>query len=758
MKLKKRILSVLLVLAVMVTFMPAVTLTANAASKKTSKKVYLVSSEKNEIGDNTKYTYNKKGFVTKAVSKYTSKDSDSDSVETVTTTYKYNKKNKITKKTTTDVNKVTTYKTNQTTGKATSESLGTVTTTTKDETVYTYKNGRAVKAVTTSTTVKSGSVKDVDVSLNLSDYTELSNGSYIAGFNERNADGSWNDEDSLANAYYYTGNIKAAESKGTRTTTYKDNGNGTYTVTENYVSDSSNYTTTPKEVYYRMDDNGNYVVCTDKEKENEDWEFSRTESVDVAVNANGSGDSYSSTDTETITDQSVTTTTFKYDKKKRVKQANISTVSTDASSVTETENRTYTEKDSEEVYDEATDDDKMVDYTTTDKRSSSYASSSSTTETTSQVETYTYNKNNRKTKKVVTDKGVMNKVETYVDGRSNSTEESQTVYSDGKSASYKETRTYSGDGDTTTTVYSNGTRTTTTTDNPYTLTVVENSANRSGRTRNTETKDEYTFFKNGGRMIHTVEKESTKYSDGTSYIDDSENTRYEYDKTGDKYSYTWSNNETYTPADGAPSVSQRTNSYYNDGTTEKEYYSSYKYDDDPTETTTDDAVKKAAEDANAALLAYGTPYTETKSKSVAAKPSKATTNYKYDKQGNLKSAKTSGSWAESETLRNETYGNTIYQAGADNKLEAVETVVNHTYKNNRTKENTVKDGSNRVKSAMTVGTRSEDRATPNYYTVDGRVTYTLKSKTIAKKTVREAVELQQWILQNPGCGSAAGVF
>ena len=525
-------------------------------------------------------------------------------------------------------------------------------------------------------------------------------------------------------------------------------------MTENYVSDSSNYKRTPKKVYYKTDDNGNYVACTD----NDDWEFSRTESVDVAVDTSGSGDSYSSTDTETITDQSVTTTTFKYDKKKRVKQANITTVDTDATARTETENRTYTDKDSDEVYDEATDDYKMVDYTTTGKSSSSYTSSSSTTETTSQVETYTYNKNNRKTKKVVTDKGVMNRVETYVEGRHNSTEESQTVYSDGKSASYKETRTYSGDGDTTTTVYSNGTRTTTTTDNPYTLTTVENSTRRDGRTRNTETKDEYTFFKNGGRMIHTVEKEDTKYSDGTSSIDNSDSTRYEYDKTGEKYSYTCSNNETYTPADGTPTVSQTAYSCYNDGTGEKEYYNSYKYDDDPTETTTDDAVKKAAEDANAALLAYGTPYTETKSKSVAAKPSKATTNYKYDKQGNLKSAKTSGSWAESETLRNETYGNTIYQAGADNKLEAVETVVTHTYKNNKTKENTVKDGSNRVKSAMSVGTSSRDRATPSYYTVDGRVTYTLKSKTIAKKTIREAVELQQWILQNPGCGSAAGVF
>lgn len=754
MKLKKRMFSVLLVLAVMVTFMPAATLSADAASKKTSNKVYTVSSEKNEIGDNTKYTYNKKGFVTKAVSKYMSKDSDSDTVETVTTTYKYNKKNRITKKTTTDVEKVTTYKTNKTTGKSTGQSLGTVTTTTKDVTAYTYKNGRATKAVTTSTTVKSGSLKEENVSLRLEDFTELSNGKFIAGYNRRNADGSKIDEDTSANAYYYTGNIKAAEYKGTTTTTYKDNGDGTYTKTENYVSSYSNFAETPKETYYKLDDNGKYVVCNNEEES----AFSIKESVEVAVNANGTSRSYNNTQTDVITDQTVTTTVFKYDKKKRVKQANITTVKTDATETAKTDSSTETYKDSDEDYDEDTGESKTVEGTTTSKESSSCTSSESATETTSQVEKYTYDKKNRKTKKVVTNNGVMNRVETYVDGRSNSTEESQTVYNDGTKSSYKETSTYSGDADTTTTVYANGTRTTIMTYNPYTSTRVVSDTSRSGSSRNTDTKTDYTYFKNGGSMTKTVEKEDTKYKDGTTDFTNNEYTRYEYDKTGDKYSYTSSYTDTYTPKEGTPSVTKTTYSCYNDGTGEKEYYYKTQYnDEEAVEYTNDDALRKTAEDANAAL-GDGTPYAETESKAVKAKPSKATTNYKYDKQGNLKSAKTSGSWSEVATLRNETYGNDIYQFDSSNELEEVETVVSHTYKKNRTNENTVKDGSNRVKSAMSVGTSSVDRATPDYYAIDGRVTYTLKSKTIAKKSVREDVELQQWIIQNPGCGSVAGLF
>ena len=123
MKLKRRILSVLLTLAVMVTFMPFISQQAFAAS---SSKVQVVTKAKANNG-NTSYSYNKKGLVTKKVTKKSSKTTSADTATTITTTYKYNKKNSISKKTTTIVDKVTIYQTDKTTGKTRTANLGTVT-------------------------------------------------------------------------------------------------------------------------------------------------------------------------------------------------------------------------------------------------------------------------------------------------------------------------------------------------------------------------------------------------------------------------------------------------------------------------------------------------------------------------------------------------------------------------------------------------------------------------------------------------------
>lgn len=737
MKLKKRMLAVLLTLAVMVTFMPAVTLTANAASK-TSDKVYTVKSEKNAIGDSTKYTYNKKGFVTKAVSKYTRKYSDSDSIETITTTYKYNKKNRITTKTTKNVKKETTYKTNKTTGKSTGKSLGTVTTTTTDVTKYTYKKGRATKAVTTSTTIKSGSITETDVSLDLENVKQLSNGNYIAGYNDRNTDGSYVDENTSANAYYYTGNIGAAAYTTTVTTSYKNNGNGTYTETVSTVSNGANFKETPKESSYKTADGET---------------FTRIDSVNVELVSGGTPSSYNATTSKIITDKDVTTTTYKYDTRKRVKQANISTVSTNNESVTESTNHTYSYSDTTYIWDEATEEDKALDYTATYKNASSNSYSNSSTKKSSQVEKYSYNKKNLKTKTIVTDKGVQNSKEVYVSGRENSSEESSRVYADGSKSSSKETMTYSGTNDTTTTVYANGTRTETTTKNPYTCVSVENNTERDGSTSTSNVTTNYTFYKNGGSMVVTSNKENGKYADGETYVSDRESTRYAYDESGSKYAETTTTTRTTTPASDEAYTYSYINSVYNDGNGEKEYYD--KWDD---EVYTDDAaIKAAAEKANAGLTATGTPYVKAQSKAAKAKPKKTTTKYTYDTQGNLKTAKTTENWTEVESLRNETYGNTIYEYNSEGKTEEVETTVAHTYKSNKTKENKVKTGTNRVKSATTVSTSSSDRSTPSY-AVGGRVTYTLSSKTIAKKAVRSDVELQQWMIQNPDCGSVAGLY
>jgi YD repeat-containing protein len=205
-------------------------------------------------------------------------------------------------------------------------------------------------------------------------------------------------------------------------------------------------------------------------------------------------------------------------------------------------------------------------------------------------------------------------------------------------------------------------------------------------------------------------------------------------------------------------TSTSTEAYYSDGKDTKVYIDKYQYNNEPEEVYTDDAaVKAVAERENNALMTSGTPFVEAKTFTEKARPSKSTTKYSYDKEGNLKTAKTTESWTTVAVLRNETYGNTYYQYDSEGKTEEVETTVTHTYKSNKTKENKVKSGTNRVKTATTIGTSSSDRATPSY-AIGGRVTYTLKAKTIAKKKIRTDVELQQWMIQNPGCGSVAGLF
>ena len=197
MSMKRRALSVLLTLAVMVTFMPFITLEANAAS---SSAVQVVTKAKANDG-NTSYSYNKKGLITKAVTKTSERDKDSDTAVTDTVVYKYNKKNKVSKKTETKVTKVTNYKTNPNTDAITA-SEGTVTTTEKFVTVYTYnKKGLATKSVETVTTTKSGSTVSSGEKRAREIYTELTDGRVVAGFNGTRPDGSAG-EHKAQDAYY----------------------------------------------------------------------------------------------------------------------------------------------------------------------------------------------------------------------------------------------------------------------------------------------------------------------------------------------------------------------------------------------------------------------------------------------------------------------------------------------------------------------------------------------------------------------------
>lgn len=213
----RKLTALFLTLAVMLTFMPVVTLTANAAS---SSKVQVVTKVTDNDGNTVKYSYNKKGLVSKSVSKKTNKSASQDVASTVTTSYKYNKKNRLTKITVKDVSQVKSYKTNPTTEKR-AAAKGTVTTTNTSVTTFKYnKKGLATKSVTTTNTTKSGSVT--------SSSKYLSGGDFI-----KMADGRYYDRDE--GKYYTAAQVAAFAKSSSYTTTYKDNGNGSYT--ETYSSD-----------------------------------------------------------------------------------------------------------------------------------------------------------------------------------------------------------------------------------------------------------------------------------------------------------------------------------------------------------------------------------------------------------------------------------------------------------------------------------------------------------------------------------------
>ena len=294
----RKISAVILSLAIVVSFMPMMTLTADAAS---TSKVQVVTKEKNNYGDNIKYTYNKKGLITKAVSKRSSKDSDADYSRTTTTTYKYNKKNKISRKVTKDVNKKTSYKIDRTTGKKITGTLGTITDTTTSVTTYKYnKKGLVTKSVTTSSLIKEGSTTSTRKSLISEDYDIRQIGSGYYNYNNIPYNGA-----------------SSAVSTRRETSVYKNNGNGTYTDTSSGSTDKEYY----REGVYN--DEGELV------------------SYNIVLEE-GSGYSYS--DTATVKDQTVTTKTYKYDKKKRVKQIKATSVDIDE--------YTHIDKDSGTVFTE----------------------------------------------------------------------------------------------------------------------------------------------------------------------------------------------------------------------------------------------------------------------------------------------------------------------------------------------------------------------------------------------------------------------
>jgi YD repeat-containing protein len=286
-----------LAIAVVFTFMPMVTLTANAASKTP-----LVTKAVNDNGTTTKYSYNKKGLVKKAVSTSSKSKAYEDESCKATTTYKYNKKNKITTATTTDVDTTTYYKTDNTTGKVRGASEGSVAEKTTSVTKFTYnKKGLATKSEKTSNYTMSGSTSSSNTELiipNSGRIRKFSDGSY------KYYDWEAMEEKSITEAQ-----VAAYAKKYTSTTTYTENADGTYTKTGTYRDGTP---ITPETHKYQTTTTKSYTY---KKKNVKTETASRTVTEeDVYKYADGSSR------TETIiTTYNPTVTAFKYKKGRVVK-------------------------------------------------------------------------------------------------------------------------------------------------------------------------------------------------------------------------------------------------------------------------------------------------------------------------------------------------------------------------------------------------------------------------------------------------------
>lgn len=614
MTIKRRALSILLSLAVIFTFMPFVSTQAYAAS---SKKVQLVTKAKSDEG-NTTYSYNKKGLVSKAVTKYSSKGEGYDYSTVVTTTFKYNKKNRIDSETKKTVFTETSYGTSKTTGKNNGVKEGTVKTTTTDKTKYTYKKGKAVKAVTKTTVVKSGSSTTNEKERSLSSMGQLTDGRIIAGYNHFNRDGSVNNKNTSANAYYYEGPVESATEDVTTTTVYRPNADGTYTVITTKNESNANFVRDRVITYYK---NGGAPGTAD------DYDYYVYEKVNVTLN--NKTDDYdepaTSTSTEecTYTSKAATTTKYSY-KKNNVKKAVSTTV------------RTF-DPDSEES-------------------------------------------------------------ETYVTGPS--TESSTTYYSDGSSEVYNST---------------------------------DNTVNKNSYSETVKNTTTYSYKK--GKVAKKVVSDAGVPTYTNVYTRGLDNSSSEYvHSNGTKDSYKWTESgpdceyeTTTTVAGGTKTVTTRRN----------EYTTVFEHNGVPS------------------TWKGGKNETTTKTDSVKATPSKATTKYSYDKKGNVKSAKETGKKSEEKILVNENFGNALVEFGADGETKPATMVDSTSYKITDKFANTIKAGTKRLKVALKFRTSKSGRYTHSGYEL-GRRKFTLKAKKLSSKNAK-AAELQQWIIQNGGLNGVVGL-
>ena len=160
--------------------------------------------------------------------------------------------------------------------------------------------------------------------------------------------------------------------------------------------------------------------------------------------------------------------------------------------------------------------------------------------------------------------------------------------------------------------------------------------------------------------------------------------------------------------------------------------------------------------AIAANDASGAVYNETVTAAALATPYKSTTKYTYDKTGNVKTAKKSGTDVEVYTSVNEVYGNTIYAYDANGKPQEVQTTYTHKFTNNGTNENTVKAGTKNLTKVLKMSKSTYDRSKSSGYGLNGRIIYTLKAKKYTSSNAK-LVQKQQWMIQNGGLNGVIGL-
>lgn len=386
--------------------------TAQAAGKKT---VYVVTESQGNGGGKTKYSYNKKGLISKAVYTDTEKSKSEEVTYKDTTSYSYNKKNKIASSKSEYVRTSVDYDTYggyndiyegermpAVAGKNPSTTVYKSTT----DTAYTYdKKGNLTTKVETcvNTTIpENGTSTDTVTSYGYipARYQEDPNGNYL--------------KSEYSDYYYYEDDTEYLQGKKR------------YSIVPGTGVDDVRYQyTTTSNVAVTANADGSVTTTTTTTSSTLDSANSTATNIVLK--------SSTSTSVFTTSNKSTTTTTYTYDKKKRAKTAVATTVYTSST-----------------VYSKTDADGDKTDRTSTTERTSKT------------TDTYTYNKKGKATK-------VVTKSEPDVKSVSSSTDTYTYTYNNKTTTSTTTTNTTTENGQRTTVTShpSNGTVTSTTRVVPY---------------------------------------------------------------------------------------------------------------------------------------------------------------------------------------------------------------------------------------------------------------------------------------------------